>query len=190
MIPFPKLDVILPKMSIRHKMSCLTMMLSFSQAVKSPERRLDRLDARASNHSDVPAFHRLLKCAPIPVGHYQDESGISHVQPIAPSNKFVRSISREWAVWVSAEIRFVKAGQSKAPQHCSKRTTTPRHDMPDIGFFAISAAALYASAKLCSPNAFISDCMKSAWMRTISWKFLAWLSCLKYSCVMVIFFSA
>jgi hypothetical protein len=92
-------------------------MLGFSEAVKSPERRLDRLDARASNHSDAPVSHRCLGVrqsrwlSPI-------RSGISHVQPIAPSNKFVRSISREWAVWVGVKVRFVEAGQSKTPLHC------------------------------------------------------------------------
>jgi hypothetical protein len=44
------------------------------------------------------------------INHHDYESAIIHVQPIASSNKLVRSIPRERAVGVSAKIGFVKAG--------------------------------------------------------------------------------
>ena len=45
-----------------------------------------------------------------PVGHYQNESSIIHVQPIASSNELVRSVPRERAIWLSAKVGFVEAG--------------------------------------------------------------------------------
>jgi hypothetical protein len=68
--------------------------------------------------SEMRPLFVICQMSPNALGHYQYESGISHVQPIAPPNKFVRSVASERAVWVGAKIRFVKAGQSKAPQHC------------------------------------------------------------------------
>ena len=49
-----------------------------------------------------------------PVDHHQDQSAISHIQPIAPSNKLVGSISCKRAIRVGAKIWFVKAGHDKA----------------------------------------------------------------------------
>jgi hypothetical protein len=70
------------------------------------------------------------------LGQHQYESGISHVPPIAPSNEFVRSVSRERAVSVGAKIRFVKAGKAKLLT-IAEKTTMLHHDMLGIGFFAI-----------------------------------------------------
>jgi hypothetical protein len=45
-----------------------------------------------------------------PIDHHQYQGAISHIQPIAPSNKFAGSISCKRAIRVSAKIWFVKAG--------------------------------------------------------------------------------
>jgi hypothetical protein len=47
---------------------------------------------------------------PDAIDQHQHQGAIIHVQPIASSNKLVRSIPRERAVGVGTKIGFVKAG--------------------------------------------------------------------------------
>jgi hypothetical protein len=49
-----------------------------------------------------------------PIDHHHYEGAISHIEPVAPSNKLARSISCKWAIGVSAKFWFVKAGHDRA----------------------------------------------------------------------------
>ena len=42
-----------------------------------------------------------------------DEAPIIHVQPIAPTNKLVLGVPREWAIGFRAKIGFVKSGHER-----------------------------------------------------------------------------
>jgi hypothetical protein len=44
-----------------------------------------------------------------PIDHHHYEGAVIHVQPIASSNEFIRSVSCERAIGVSAKVGFVKA---------------------------------------------------------------------------------
>jgi hypothetical protein len=59
------------------------------------------------------------------INHHHYESAIIHVQPIASSNKLVRSIPRERAVGVGAKIGFVKAGHGG--DRCQQVLSAPKN---------------------------------------------------------------
>ena len=69
------------------------------------------------------------KMCPNAIDHHQNQGAIIHVQPIASSNKLVRSIPRERAVGVGTKIGFVKAGMGAA-KRLGCRISSLRCDPP------------------------------------------------------------
>jgi hypothetical protein len=45
-----------------------------------------------------------------PIDHHHNEGAVIHVQPVASSNEFIRSVSCERDIGVGTKIWFVKAG--------------------------------------------------------------------------------
>jgi hypothetical protein len=83
----------------------VTAMLTLSPVAKAPAHILDRSDGLASSRSDALSFHRLSDAR----RHHHYEGAVIHVQPIASSNEFIRSVSCERAIGVSAKVGFVRA---------------------------------------------------------------------------------
>jgi len=51
-----------------------------------------------------------------PIRHYHNDAAIIHVQPIAPTNKPIRCITRERAIGLRAKVGFVKSWHDQLPK--------------------------------------------------------------------------
>jgi hypothetical protein len=82
-------------------------------AAESPEHTPDRLGGRASI-SQMRSLLVVCQMCADPVDHYHHQGAISHIQPVAPSDKLAGRISCKRAIGGRAKIRFVKAGHDRA----------------------------------------------------------------------------